>query len=246
MMTASATPQLEDAAPVDIRRRYEATPTERDLILGDMRAWMAGRPVLPYADILARWGAEFEMYRHAWHNDRPGRYDRSAALFSLRWSWVAEFGFAIPCAELLDALAQHQPINEIGAGSGYMTALMRARAIDVIGTDRQRQRYPFKFKHHDPMQLRLDARTVVLRYPARTVFCSWPSFGRTWFRQALQVMRVGQRVILVREESCAEESTWSYLDRYFDQEADIRIPAWPHMNDSAEVWVKVGKKVSDP
>lgn len=240
---------LGDIKLADLRRRYEATPAERDLIFGDMRAWLAGAPVLPYTDILARWGAEFEMYRHAWHDGRPGRDDRSSALHSLRWSWVEEFGFAIPCAELLDALAQHQPIIEIGAGSGYMAALMRARAIDVISTDRQRQRYPFKFKHHDPMQLRLGARTAVLRYPSRTVFCSWPSLSLTWFRQALLVMGFGQRIIVVREEACAEESAWNYLDRYFDQEADIRIPAWPHMNDRAEVWIKareaIGQKVSD-
>jgi hypothetical protein len=225
------------------------TPTDddRELILGTMRRWIAGEPVWPFPEVLARWGGEFEMYRRRWAREmrrdesqweREARWERDAKLYELRQEWIREFGFAIPCAELLDALASLQPVVEIGAGSGYLTALARARGIDIVGTDAgpvDELRYGFRVAKHDPRQLQLAGKTAVRRFRDRSVFCSWPTLNRTWFRQALRAMRIGQRVIVIREEACAEDSAWEYLDACFKQEGEIDLPAWPFMNDRAEV-----------
>src|SRR5712671_1315936 len=114
------------------------TPTDddRDLILGTMRRWLAGEPVWPLADVFARWGGEFENYRRRWsRDDYSVCVQRETTMYRLRNDWITEFGFAIPCAELLEVLAKAQPVVEIGAGSGYMTALARKRGIDIVGTD---------------------------------------------------------------------------------------------------------------
>jgi hypothetical protein len=214
-------------------------PADEELILGSMRRWLDGEPVWSHDQIVDRWGREFLMYRAAWECDDhvlpiP---DRSEVLYFLRTKAIKEFGFALPCAELLDALAQHAPIVEIGAGSGYMTALMRKRGIDVIGTDPgPGQVFPLGI--YDRQQLLLQGKTAVRRYPKRTVFCSWPSLHLTWFRQALRAMRIGQRLIMVEEDACAEDSAWDYRDQSFDREARIDVPAWPMLNDRAGVWIK--------
>jgi hypothetical protein len=215
---------------------------DRALILGTMRGWLAGEPVWPFAEVVARWGAEFEMYRRRWgRDDFAARMERETRMHMLRHDWIIEFGFAIPCAQLLDALAKAQPVVEIGAGSGYLTALARMRGIDIIGTDAGpagEPRYGFRVAKHDPGQRQLAGKTAVRRFRDRSVFCSWPTLNRTWFRQALRAMRIGQRLIVIREEACAEGTAWEYLDACFKHEADIDLPAWPFMNDRAEVYRK--------
>jgi len=221
---------------------YEIDPHDRDLIIGTMRRWLDGEPVWSLDEILRRWGREFLMYRIAWETSfrgDPHQRDRSIGMYKLRDEAIKEFGFGLPSRELLDVLEQHQPIVEIGAGSGYLTALMRKRGIDVIGTDPGKGKKYFDFGSYDPQQLRLQAKTAVRRYPDRTVFCSWPSLWHTWFRQALRAMRIGQRLIVIEEDACAEDSAWEYRDKSFDKDGGwIALPAWPNLNDRARCWVK--------
>jgi hypothetical protein len=207
-----------------------------------MRRWLAGEPVWTHAEIISRWGTEFRMYREYWgsHEYEPRTsIERSTELSDMREKAITEFGFILPCKELLDALEANQPIVEVGAGTGFMTALMRHRGIDVIGTDIGDVGYSFKTGRYDPSQLRLQAKTAVRRYRDRTVFCSWPTYDHTWMRQALRAMRIGQRAIIIEEDSCAEETAWEYRNRSFEGNwMSIRVPAWNYMNDCAALWIK--------
>lgn len=226
-------------------------------VIETMQEWLHGEPVWPLARILETWGGQFEMYRRRWRKEvadamatgeltsrgSAESYLRDGmAMMRLRDEWVLRFGFAIPCAELLDALAAAAPIVEVGAGTGYMTALMRHRGIDVIGSD-----YDFEgYNSHGFMTGRFDkdqingvqAKTMVRRHAERAVFCSWPTLNETWFRQMLRAMKIGQRVIVIREDACAEETAWQYLNDCFDPVAEIDIPAFQHLNDFASVHVK--------
>jgi hypothetical protein len=229
------------------------TAHDRELITGTMRRWLDGEPVWSHAEIMQRWGQEFLMYRTAWdmniRTTRASIYvdgDRSLSLYGLRDEAISEFGFGLPSRELIDALEQHQPIIEVGAGTGYFTALMRKRGIDVIGTDcGPGQR--FCVGRYDPKQLSLQAKTAVRRYRDRTVFCSWPSLWHTWFRQALRAMQVGQKLIVIEEDACAEDSAWEYRDQAFEEIGkSIPLPAWPNLNDRASCWVKKRHAVMRP
>jgi hypothetical protein len=84
----------------------------------------------------------------------------------------------------------------------------------------------------------MDAKTMVCRYPGSTVFCSWPTLHATWFRQMLKEMQIGQKLVVIREDACAEDSAWRYLDDCFEEEAAIDIPTFEHMHDYAQVCVK--------
>jgi len=221
-------------------------PRDRELIFGTMQRWLEGEPVWSFEEILDRWGAEFMMYRIIPPAILTNDTNRSISIHLLRDKVINKFGFGLPSRELLDVLEQHQPIVEIGAGTGYFTKLMKNRGIDVIGTDigiGQR----FAAGSLDPQQLRMQAKTAVRRYRDRTVFCSWPSLWETWFRQALRAMRIGQKLIVIEEDACAEDSTWEYRDQSFDKLGDwIALPAWPMMNDRARAWVKKRHAVMRP
>ena len=218
-------------------------------IIETMRSWATGQPVWSHDEIIERWGRDFLMYRRAWARGemdptlevRGGiddRVERTKVMYDTRTKAIHEFGFSIPCKELLDALEAHQPIVEVGAGSGYLTALMRHRNIDVVGTDSGLGHSWIQLGVYDPAQQRMPAKRAVRHYRDRNVFCSWPSLQETWFRQALRAMRIGQKAIIVEEDACAEETTWDYRAAAFKELADIPIPAWPMLNDRAAVWVK--------
>ena len=218
-------------------------PSDRELIIGTMRSWARGEPVWPMMEILERWGFDFLMYRIAWDMQKdfkmPGPA-RDRNLHQLRDEAINEFGFSLPSKELLDVLEEHQPIVEIGAGTGYMTRLMRNRGIEVIGTDigfGQR----FACGTFDQYQLRIPGKTAVRRFRDHTVFCAWPSLWETWFRQALRAMQVGQKLVVIEEDACAEDSAWDYRDQSFVKIGDnnIPLPAWPLLNDRASAWVKL-------
>jgi len=221
-----------------------------------MQRWLAGEPVWSYAKIIETW-PQFEHYMARFHrrfeaaiadgkvdfkSDAKAYLDEIQNLWRLRDEWVRRFGFAIPCQELLNELAVHGHIVEVGAGTGYMTRLMRHRGITVVGSDfewRGPNGYSFTTGEHDDEQVNgVEAKTMVRRHPDSTVFCSWPSLRLTWFRQALKAMKIGQRLVVIREGACAEETAWQYLDDCFEQTATIDIPVFEHMHDYASVHVK--------
>jgi hypothetical protein len=221
-----------------------------------MQSWMEGEPVWPYDRITEVWGREFMDFRKRWREladerifgadvgeQTELRMKREMALYEVRMEYVGRFGFAIPCQELLDALAEAAPIVEVGAGSGYMTHLMRSGGIDVIGSDLDGYQtdsgHGFIIAEYDPEQVSgVAAKTMVRRHGGRTVFCSWPTLNATWFRQMLRAMRIGQRLIVIREDCCAEDSAWQYLDDCFEQVLLIEVPCFPMIHDYAEVHVK--------
>lgn len=235
-------------------------PGERSYMgaIETMQEWLSGEPVWPYARILETWGDQFEMYRLRWSREAkeavatgqftsrgdPGKYlENTMAMWRLRDEWVLRFGFAIPCGELIDELAGLAPIVEVGAGTGYMTRLMRNAGIDVIGSDldcRDYNTHGFMTGCFDEDQINcVQGKTMVRRHRERAVFCSWPTLGETWFRQMLRAMTIGQRLIVIHEDACAEETAWQYLSDCFEPVTDIiAIPAFPHMNDLASVLVK--------
>jgi hypothetical protein len=220
-------------------------PRHRELIIGTMNNWLLGEPVWSHDEILQRWGKAFQMYRFG-GGGLTNDLDSSLSLHLLRDEAIKQFGFGLPSKELLDTLERYQPILEVGAGTGYLTRLMRNRGIDVIGTDigfGQR----FTCGTHDPWQLRLPAKMAVRRYRDCTVFCSWPSLYETWFRQALRAMRIGQKLVVIEEDACAEDSAWEYRDQSFDELGDwIPLPAWPMLNDRCRAYVKKRHTVMHP
>jgi hypothetical protein len=227
-------------------------------VLGAVERWVRGdEAVWRHARCIEEWGPDFEMYRTRWSRGDygpqpslaflpPCTLARTTAMVELRQQFLQRFGFMLPCAELLDELQKSKLVVEIGAGTGYMTRILRNRGINVIGSDPQLSyRHVLNHALYDDRQVIAQGKTMVRRYPDATIFCSWPSLDDTWYRQALKAMRVGQRIVAVLEDSCAEETAREYFDACFDTERLINIPAFEYMNDIAHVAVKKRNRSHD-
>lgn len=197
-------------------------------------SWLSGEPVWSYDKILKEWGENFE---NNWR--RIGNYEDDIAQLHARESFIRRYGFAIPCAELMKELTASRFIVEVGAGSGYMTKLMRLAGIHVVGTDADLSTYGFTVGAHNDKQRRIQAKTAIRRYwKADTVFCSWPSYDHTWFRQMLKAMPIGQRLVVVRESATAEDTAWQYFDSSFESQSTIELPVFYGLHDHVEVAIK--------
>lgn len=178
------------------------------------------------------------------------------ALFAERNRFVREFGFAVPTRAALDWLCRFSPLLEVGAGTGAWARLLAQRGADIVATDPKIGGFMhggatwYWDKTYHPV-LPLAGKTAVRRWPERNVFCSWPTLGETWLRQAARAMRPGRTLFVVREEATADERTWEYIEHHFEPialaapepEAEwidntLELPNWYFVHDRLEAWRK--------
>ncbi len=187
-------------------------------------------------EFIARFGEVYRSYRMTWDSYYP--IGKTMAMYQERTAFIQEFGFSVPTAEALDAVAAFSPLVEVGAGSGAWAHLLAARGANVIATDPELEHFPFSVGRYYPIQ-RLQAKTAVRRWPERNVFCAWPSLRHTWLRQAAKAMLPGRMLIAIREDATADERTWDYLESAFTQIGDgLEIPSWHYCHDRLEIWRK--------
>jgi hypothetical protein len=177
-----------------------------------MAEWMAtGRP--PSAAELRGRGFTAENTEHL----SDMRLARRAA--------IARWGHSIPCAEAVAALSRHGPWVEIGAGSGYWAALLRAAGLDAVATD---------LKPWGAEVEALDGVTAVRTYAKRDVFCSWPTRGGDWIVEAAASMAPGRILAVIadgRDGEIASPALYDLLDAEFTIVEEILLPQWPGARD---------------
>jgi hypothetical protein len=217
-------------------------------VLTAMRDWMNGARVPPLDEQLRSFGQHYRSFRANW--DRWPETNLALGMIEERHRFIAEFCFAVPNAEAIDLLLAHQPLLEIGAGTGAWAKLLRDRGADVIATDPRFERHFFdeQIDHAHYIEpgvvpwFDLQGKTAVRRWPERNVFCAWPSLGQTWLRQAARAMRPGRTLLVVYEDACADERTWDYLD-HWRPVADQELIGWYHCHDRLIAWKKPGSRL---
>jgi hypothetical protein len=227
-----------DQAIEGYKRGEFTVPSPTEMV----HAGLCGNPILSYDEFIRTYGREFIMYRTAWGMEG---YSHAPVELTIqrhmqRDLFIREYGFAIPCKDIFDQMLELGPMVDIGAGSGYLTSLARLAGVDIIGTDIQGgiNKYRFTVARWDQAQVKMAGKTAVRHYRDRSVFCSWPTYDHTWFRQALRAMRIGQRLLVILEDACSNDDGFDYLSGCFEQEKLINIPAWNGLNDRCLLYVK--------
>jgi hypothetical protein len=153
-----------------------------------------------------------------------------------RQAVIRDWGFSLPCAEAVEALSRHGPWIEIGAGTGYWSAMLRAGGLDVVATDLvQSGANPYRsiVGRHCPVA-GLDAVAAVRAYPERDVFCSWPSEGEDWPADAARAMANGRILALIADDRrgvIGSVALYDLLDDEFEVVERVTLPQWPRERD---------------
>ena len=116
--------------------------------------------------------------RDEWHTRMLGC---TIAHEATRTAYINSFGFSVPTAEMISAIAAHSPILEVGAGTGYTSKLLMDAGADVIATDSMEDDR-WQVREWYPMDLHVEIEQIdmvdaVRKYPDRNVLISWPRKG---------------------------------------------------------------------
>jgi hypothetical protein len=171
--------------------------------------------------------------------DGVQREDIQAKRFARR-AFVRRFGLAIPCAELVAALRPLAPLVEIGSGSGYLAALLRAAGAEIVATDPMVEGgilKGFNVPAHIETE-RLGGADAVRRYPQRNVLCSWPSEGEPWAFEAAREIASGRRLALIADARgiTGDAALFDLLDDAFEVEGLVELPQFPNVRDRLTIY----------
>lgn len=158
--------------------------------------------------------------------------------------FVRTWGFSIPCAEAIGVLSRLGPLVEIGAGSGYWTALLRKAGLDAIATDAMAKGnigYGFEAGRFCAVEP-LAGPEAVRAHPGRDVFCSWPTEGSPWALAAVRAMPLGRRLALIGEPRGGVTGTpglHRFLETRFQLLGALAIPQFPRCADQLFVYERI-------
>ena len=151
-----------------------------------------------------------------------------------RDAMVRQYSFAVPTEAALQKIldASRGRIVEIGAGTGYWSALLAARGADVVAYDDRSWDGLTAFQHfpvHDGTW------RAARSHPDRALFLCWPPMTsmawaaiRTWHKAG------GRTVIYIGEgeDGCtADDRFHHYLDEYSFNWKSHSIPQWNGIHD---------------
>lgn len=172
-------------------------------------------------------------------------FDRQSPFFRRR-IFAKTFGFCMPGPTFVEQVGRFGPVVEIAAGSGYLSALLRAHGVDSIATDPYygRNRYLFEERAEWPVHA-LTAEDAIRAHPERAVLCSWPCYDRPWAGAAIAHMQPGQVLLLIGESSggcTGDDGLFARLNAGFTNltTADDRtaVVSWEGVHDRLTVWRK--------
>lgn len=161
--------------------------------------------------------------------------------FVARRKLVREYSYAIPNDAAIEELANHAPIIEFGAGTGYWASLLNSIGVKVVAFDRSpgpmKNSYQFTKQHFN---VKKGYPIILKKYPKHTLFLCWPCYATDFAFEALN-RYTGNVFIYVGElrDGCTgNDNFFDLLDKKWNLNKTINIPIWPGMRDGMFVYVK--------
>lgn len=170
-------------------------------------------------------------------------FERITEQMTLRRVFVEQLSFAIPCREVLDAIAaRSRSIVEVGAGTGFWAKTIKGNTdVDIIATNRGGSH---GYKHENgrlfPVEP-LSADDAVCQYPDRDVLMIWPSYTEGWAYRAANAMQPGRTLFYIGEDHggcCANDAFFELLDESFEFLAHVPMPQFMGIHDELFIYRK--------
>ncbi len=160
------------------------------------------------------------------------------------------YAYAVPNDGALETIAQHSPVIEIGAGTGYWAKLLDERGCDVVAYDERPTPDP-ENSHFEGLDER--GRSIgpipsyypvhrggpekVLDHPNHALFLCWPPLGSPMAAWAL-ALYAGDAVLHVGEwyGATADDCFHDLMEEFFEEKHCLAIPQWYGIHDELTVW----------
>ena len=175
----------------------------------------------------------------------PAGIARALDLPARRRELASRFSWAIPSPAALGLIADHGPILEVGAGTGYWASLL-APLTDVVATDIAPGVNPYHRDGHTWFPVAaMPAVAAVHAYPGRTLLLCWPPPDDDAAGYAAVRAYRGDTVLLIGGDEDGPVGTarlhrelelnWTVTD-------ELALPWWPGIPDRLTVWARNGQR----
>jgi hypothetical protein len=166
----------------------------------------------------------------------PSDYERRVAC-------VRRYAFGVPSRAALDAIAQHAPIVELGAGTGYWAYLLQNRGVDIVAYDLAppgQADNAYKFDPRTWTEVRSGGVEVLDQFADRALFLCWPGYRDTFADDALAAFR-GKVLIYVGEGAGGHTANDAFFDRLrrdWVPGGQVAIPQWSGVHDALSIYYR--------
>ncbi len=160
--------------------------------------------------------------------------------FEARKTLVAEYAWAIPTPEAIEAVAKLSPIVEVGAGAGYWAWLLREAGANVQAFDIAPPPAPNDYGHTrtwSDVQVGDARKAMAGGRRTRTLLLCWPPMS-DMAHTALLAHR-GEHVAYVGEGPGGCTATDEFFDLLYERYVQVEspaIPRWWGLHDYCEIY----------
>ena len=154
-----------------------------------------------------------------------------------RYRFIEGFGFPIQCLELIEAIKAEGPSVELGAGAGYLAALVNRCGGFIVPTDSYGGEYSFEVSFHTNVH-RLSASAAIKQFPNISVLMSWPSYKAKRPSRVANMLKPGSRLLYIGEAGgcTACYSFENILEKKFKEMKTVSIPQWDGIHDYLRIF----------
>ena len=189
-------------------------------------------PYLELVDLLAAppSGDEDDWQPRTW--GLPHGLAQLLDLAERRRELVELFAWAIPSEPALDALGRYAPLVEVGAGTGYWLALLRARGVDAVGSDL----YPPGTATAWTAVEQASAAAAARVHPDRTLVLCWPPYDDDAASYAALRAYRGNIVVHAGEGATGSVRFHRELALNWTAVEELELRRWPRLDDRLTVY----------
>lgn len=184
------------------------------------------------------------------HWDHRAKFEDSIHVYSYREEFLHEYGFSVPCVEMMDWLkVPGLPVLDPMCGTGYLGRQMEKAGLKVVASDDGSWHYfdPPKDTIRQKVWIRppviADAVVQTRKYRGHVVMLSWPYMDDVAYRVA-RAMHQGQWLAYIGESDggcTADSDFFSYIRKSFYEVANVRNPQFWGLHDEFYLYRKRGR-----
>jgi hypothetical protein len=200
------------AAALDLERRTRRGPL----------------PTARFGAVAAAQGTVHNPYLEALERQRNASPEEGADLPE-RTNPRSFYAYAVPTSAALRLAAEHAPLLEVGAGTGYWAWLLSQMHVDVVAYDREppdgTYRNPYFEGGHTWTEVREGGPEIVHEHLGRTLFLCWPPPETPMAAQCLAAFQ-GDVVLYAGDwrATCGTPAFFDALEASFTQVAAVELP----------------------
>lgn len=207
-------------------RTFTSAARERSHLTGEQSVWNELEPGYnPYLDAFDQINSS-----PVWSVRQP------RLVLTDKYSW------SVPNEAALNKIASFGPVVEVGAGTGYWSALLRLRGVDVVAYDAHPIESGTSSFHPRAEQswtnIAQGSETSAARHGDRTLFLSWPPGGEPMAANTLSSF-TGKRLAYVGEGRggvTGDARFHDLLDTQWSLVDTVEIPQWKGRSDALHIY----------